>query len=284
MKHVIICVAGRSSAGKSTIVRKLVEKYGLNVVQSYTTRAPRESEIKNGLENSDHLFISDEEFDKLENIAAETTINGVRYCTTMDVIRDSDFYVIDPLGITSLRENCGKDFHIVQFYVYAEEEIRKQRFMGRGKTEAEFKQRNDAENSQFSEYENNHGYDILIYNNGDIDYAVDTMDSYVSLILEDRIKEAKEKLENPKKPDIVDEPDSAEDNAEDISAETVETIAEASEELEDATKSDEDALEGFDIGLGHIDEEPLSEPVVTSNDNDDIDDADDADDEVIVVD
>lgn len=195
MKKTIICVAGRNSAGKSEIVRRLAKKLNLNVVQSYCTRSPRKEEIENGLENSDHIFISDAEFDQLKDIATQTEINGARYCTTMDMLQRSDFYVIDPIGIKTLKEKVGDKVHIVQFYVYADENIRKQRFISRGESESAFISRNISEDKQFSEYENSHEYDIIIYNNDDIDYAVGVMESYISLILEDRIKEANESPE-----------------------------------------------------------------------------------------
>lgn len=98
MRKTIITVAGRTAAGKSSIAKKLSDKLGLKLLQSYTTRAPRPDESAD-LEHSDHIFISDDEFDKLQDIAAETTINGVRYCTTMGMLNQSDFYVIDPDGI-----------------------------------------------------------------------------------------------------------------------------------------------------------------------------------------
>ena len=72
-------------------------------------------------------------------------------------------------------------------YVYADEDIRKKRFMERGKSESEFRVRSDAENEQFSTYEDEHGYDIIIFNNGNIEDAVDIMESYVKLIIKDRL-------------------------------------------------------------------------------------------------
>lgn len=189
MKKTIICVAGRNSAGKSLIAKKIAERHGLKVVQSYTTRKPRPEEIQNGLENSDHIFISDEEFDRLDGIVAQTTINGARYCTTIDMLKKCDLYVIDPNGIKDLKANAGKELHIVQFYIYANEDIRQSRYIARGESKAAFVKRNKDESPQFNAYEQDHGYDIVIYNNCDIDYAVDVMDSYISIILEQRIEE-----------------------------------------------------------------------------------------------
>ncbi len=204
MKKTIICVVGRNSAGKSIIAKKIAERHGLNVVKSYTTRKPRPEEIMNGLENSDHIFISDEEFDELTGVVAMTTINNIRYCTTMDVLNKCDLYVIDPKGIKTLKENAGDKFHIVQFYIYADENIRKNRYIKRGESKDDFISRNNSENLQFSDYELNHGFDILIYNNGDIDDAVNVMDSYVSVILEGRVNEIEEdEHDNSEHTDVV---------------------------------------------------------------------------------
>lgn len=192
----LITVAGRVSAGKSEIAKRVAKEMGLHIVQSYTTRQPRPEELKNGLENSDHIFISDEEFGKLTDIAAKTEINGIRYCTTMDVLNKSDIYVIDPIGIEDLKKTVGNRLHIVQFYIYAYEDIRCQRYIGRGESKDSFHSRNISESGQFLEYENNHGYDIIIYNNGNIDDAVSLMKQYLEIILEDR-KEDKAAEEAP---------------------------------------------------------------------------------------
>lgn len=187
MKKTIICIVGRNSSGKSTIARKIADKFGLKIVQSYATRQPRKAEIKNGLENSDHIFITESQFNEIEkdeaNIAAKTTINGVRYCTTVDILKQSDIYVIDPNGIDYLSQKFSDEFNIVQFYVYANSDVRKKRFVSRGDATA-FKARDDAESSQFDDYEKNHKYDIVIYNNDNIDDAVEVMASYVNLIIQ----------------------------------------------------------------------------------------------------
>lgn len=196
MKKTIICIVGRNSSGKSTIARKIADKFGLKIVQSYTTRQPRKAEIKNGLENSDHIFITESQFNEIEkdeaNIAAKTTINGVRYCTTVDILKQSDIYVIDPNGIDYLSQKFSDEFNIVQFYVYANSDVRKKRFVSRGDATA-FKARDDAESSQFNDYEKDHKYDIVIYNNDNVDDAVEVMASYVNLIIQ--------KPENPEEPD-----------------------------------------------------------------------------------
>ena len=188
----IITIAGRTAAGKSIIAKKLAERLGLTVLKSYTTRAPRPDEIANPTD-ADHIFVTEAEYDKLTDIIAETCINGNRYCTTKEILKDSDCYVIDPDGLSYLKKNLEPGFRLAQFYVYADEDIRKKRFMERGKPESEFRVRSDAEDKQFEAYEDEHGYDIIIFNNGNIEDAVDIIESYVKLIIRDRLDEIEAK-------------------------------------------------------------------------------------------
>lgn len=204
MRQILITVAGRNSAGKSLIAKKVAEALGLNVVKSYATRKPRPEELQKGLENCDHIFVSDEEYDKLENITAETEINGARYCTTQEILDNSDIYVIDPKGIKDLKERCGSRYKLLQFYIYADADKRAARFVARGETKAKFEAREQSENEQFIDYENNHGWDIIIYNNWDIDTAVKTMLGYVrpimTPVIEARQKQADEEFEKMMNP------------------------------------------------------------------------------------
>lgn len=204
MRQILITVAGRNSAGKSLIAKKVAEALGLNVVKSYATRKPRPEELEKGLENCDHIFVSDEEYDKLENITAETKINGARYCTTQEILDNSDIYVIDPKGIKDLKERCGSRYKLLQFYIYADADKRAARFVARGETKAKFEAREQSEDEQFCDYENNHGWDIIIYNNWDIDTAVKTMLGYVrpimTPVIEARQKQAEEEFEKMMNP------------------------------------------------------------------------------------
>ena len=204
MRQILITVAGRNSAGKSLIAKKVAEALGLNVVKSYATRKPRPEELEKGLENCDHIFVSDEEYDKLENITAETEINGARYCTTQEILDNSDIYVIDPKGIKDLKERCGSRYKLLQFYIYADTDKRAARFVARGESKAKFESREQSEDEQFCDYENNHGWDIIIYNNWDIDTAVKTMLGYVrpimTPVIEARQKQAEEEFEKMMNP------------------------------------------------------------------------------------
>lgn len=101
---------GKSSSGKTTIADILENQYGLNQMQSYTTRPPRhENEIG-------HTFISDEEFDDLENLVAYTNYNGFRYGATAEQVDDVSIYVIDVPGVETLLERYQTDRPIVVIY------------------------------------------------------------------------------------------------------------------------------------------------------------------------
>lgn len=250
----IITIAGRTAAGKSIIAKKLAERLGLTVLKSYTTRAPRPDEIANPAD-ADHIFVSEAEYDKLTDIIAETCINGNRYCTTKEVLKNSDCYVIDPDGLSYLKKNLEPGFRLAQFYVYADEDIRKKRFMERGKSESEFQVRSDAENEQFSTYEDEHGYDIIIFNNGNIEDAVDIMESYVKLIIKDRLDEIEAKKNGtwvePEPDDEEAAPDEEASNQEkkacsDSAAEV--KMADSTDELQDE-KTEENASSDEGISL-----------------------------------
>lgn len=250
----IITIAGRTAAGKSIIAKKLAERLGLTVLKSYTTRAPRPDEIANPAD-ADHIFVSEAEYDKLTDIIAETCINGNRYCTTKEVLKNSDCYVIDPDGLSYLKKNLEPGFRLAQFYVYADEDIRKKRFMERGKSESEFRVRSDAENEQFSTYEDEHGYDIIISNNGNIEDAVDIMESYVKLIIKDRLDEIEAKKNGtwvePEPDDEEAAPDEEASNQEkkacsDSAAEV--KMADSTDELQDE-KTEENASSDEGISL-----------------------------------
>ena len=93
MGNCIFLIVGCSGSGKTTITEQLEQKYGMKSIQSYTTRQPR----YNG--ETGHIFISDEEFDKLTDMVAYTEFAGNRYCATAEQVENNDLYIIDPKGI-----------------------------------------------------------------------------------------------------------------------------------------------------------------------------------------
>lgn len=101
MNKPLFLFVGKSASGKTSVANMLKNK-GYSQIYSYTTRAPRyDGEIG-------HVFISDEEYDKLENIVASTLYNGYRYCTTLEQVQDADIYVVDVPGVETLMSNYNK--------------------------------------------------------------------------------------------------------------------------------------------------------------------------------
>ena len=101
-------IVGASGSGKTTIANVLEEKYGYKQLQSYTTRPPRNQN------EAGHIFVTDEEFNRLQNIIAYTEYNNYRYCATSEQANNSDIYVIDPNGIDYLKAHYkGKSIKII---------------------------------------------------------------------------------------------------------------------------------------------------------------------------
>ena len=99
MTNPLFLFVGRSASGKTTIANMLEEQYGYKQVQSYTTR-PKRYEGETG-----HIFISKEDFDKLEDIVAYVKYDGNEYCATSKQLDECDIYVIDPIGVETLFKN-----------------------------------------------------------------------------------------------------------------------------------------------------------------------------------
>lgn len=101
---------GRSASGKSAVANILESVGKYNQLQSYTTR-PKRTEDEVG-----HIFVSDEDFDNLENIIGYTEYNNYRYCSTAEQVDAADIYVIDVPGVETLLERYQNDRPIVVVY------------------------------------------------------------------------------------------------------------------------------------------------------------------------
>lgn len=96
MNKPLYLFVGKSASGKTTIANILEERHGHKQVSSYTTRSPRYcGEIG-------HVFISDNEFDNLGELAGYTVYNGHRYGTTFQQLDKCSIYVIDIPGVEYL--------------------------------------------------------------------------------------------------------------------------------------------------------------------------------------
>ena len=110
MNDPLFLLVGPSGSGKTTVSETLAKNYGYPTVESYTTR-PRRYDGETG-----HTFITEAEFDELNNIIAYTTYNGFGYCTTKDQLDLVSTYVVDLPGVETLLQNYKTDRPIVIFY------------------------------------------------------------------------------------------------------------------------------------------------------------------------
>ena len=91
--NVLVLLVGKSGAGKTTLENRLVKNFGFHGTKSYTTRPKR-------FEGEDsHIFISEDEFNALENKVAYTEFNGYKYCATKEQLDNASVYVVDPDGV-----------------------------------------------------------------------------------------------------------------------------------------------------------------------------------------
>ena len=126
MNKPLLLLVGKSASGKTTIANLLEKEYGYKQVQSYTTRPPRYKS------ETGHIFVSDEEFDNLGELAAFTLYNGHKYGTTYNQIDECDIYVIDPDGVKTLLKNYRRDRDIIILYFDASVHTRINRMLERG--------------------------------------------------------------------------------------------------------------------------------------------------------
>lgn len=98
MTKPLFLFCGRSASGKTTVADILSDKFGYVQVESYTTRKPRFDG------ETGHIFVNEEEFNNLGDLAAYTYYNNCHYGTTFEQLENSDIYVIDVPGIETLLE------------------------------------------------------------------------------------------------------------------------------------------------------------------------------------
>lgn len=142
MSNPLLLFVGPSGCGKTTVAQELECKNNYKTIQSYTTRAKRyEDEIG-------HVFISEDEFDKLNNIVAYTKYNGYRYCTTQEQLDEAITYVVDIPGVDTLLQNYKTSRPILIFYFDTTVTTRIDRMLDRG----------DSDNAIVSRLHNDEAY------------------------------------------------------------------------------------------------------------------------------
>lgn len=164
-EHVLMCVMAESAAGKDRLVNELCNRNNLTQLISYTTRVRRANE------DDTHIFVDEETYQQMKddnNIAAYTYINGNHYWSTINQLYESDFYVIDPRGIESLKALNLPNLHLVTVYVNVPEDVRKERAKLRGDDMNVYRNRCLSEREQFRDMKKNMNVDYVVPN---VDFA-----------------------------------------------------------------------------------------------------------------
>lgn len=155
MRHKpLVLILGRTGSGKDTLASRLP----LSQLKSYTTRPRRRNE------SDTHTFIDEDFYKSCPDIIAETKINGYHYFCTKNQLDEAELYIIDPIGQRTLRNNYP-DLPILSIYISAPEHLRRFRAINSRKDDFQvFEARNSSEDSQFTQYEQDHDYDYIIEN------------------------------------------------------------------------------------------------------------------------
>jgi len=158
----MIVLVGESGAGKSTIEKILVDKYGFNNIISYTTREPRTGEV----DGVDYHFVTKSEFRRLKLQApfVETAAyNGWYYGTAKrDYIKDNAVAVLTPSGLRQVQKIS--DINIVSFYISVPRRDRLIKILQRGDNIDEAYGRNLSDVEMFDGIETE--VDFTMYNYG----------------------------------------------------------------------------------------------------------------------
>jgi guanylate kinase len=110
MNKPLFLFVGKSASGKTTIANLLEEKYCFNQVQSYTTRKPRYDG------ETGHIFLTEDEFNELEDIVSYTLYNDNQYGTTASLLDKNNIFVVDVPGVESLLQKYKTDRPICIIY------------------------------------------------------------------------------------------------------------------------------------------------------------------------
>lgn len=166
MSDPLFLFVGKSASGKTTIADILEEKYGYKQVWSYTTRPTRyDGEIG-------HIFISDDEFNELNELVAYTEYNGHRYGTTAAQLDECSIYVVDVPGVETLLQKYKTSRSIIIIYFDATVYTRIRRMINRDDSDMSIISRllQDEENDWFNQldhlvwyYEHIVGKNITLY-------------------------------------------------------------------------------------------------------------------------
>lgn len=161
-EHVLLCILGKSACGKDFLTNKLCERTGLKQLVSYTTRERRVNE------GTTHIFATETDYEQArvnDRIAAFTQIGPYKYWATVEQLYESDCYIIDYVGLKTLRELDLPNLRLVTVFINAPDYIREDRALNQRKDDkAKFRARSFAEREQFREMLKTADFDYSISN------------------------------------------------------------------------------------------------------------------------
>lgn len=108
----LLLFIGKSASGKTTIANILEAEYGHKQVESYCTRAPRYPGERG------HVFVTEEEFKNLGELAAYTFYNNNHYGTTFQQLDECSIYVIDIPGLEILLEKLPNNYRPIRIMYF----------------------------------------------------------------------------------------------------------------------------------------------------------------------
>ena len=142
MKNLYVFI-GKSGTGKTSIMERL-QKNGLSMVESYTTRPKRHKD------ETGHKFITVEKFHNLKDICASTCFDGNYYATTADDINSKDLHVLDVVGILSLLKNYKGYKKIKVIGLKCPEQVLIERMKARGDSDEKISARLENDKIMFN--------------------------------------------------------------------------------------------------------------------------------------
>lgn len=139
----MIVIIGESASGKSSLAKKLSEKYGYKNVVTYTTRPMRSGEA----DGVDYYFVDEEQMQKMgDNLCLKADYRGWKYAADMRDFTDDAVIVVTPSG---LRELKRKGIDITSVYLNVPRRDRLIKILERGDDIEEAYRRSLSDVGQF---------------------------------------------------------------------------------------------------------------------------------------
>ena len=171
MNKPIYIICGKSGVGKTTLINNLCLRNNLKTLISYTTRPKRTSS-----ENT-HIFVSDDEFDCIQNKFLEFSFLNYRYCITRDQILNADILGLPPNAFHDLGEKKSLLYREIKLiYVMTSEKTRYERMIHRNDSIENITIRMSGEIEYFDDIEKH--ADKKVYNY-DLEECLEEIERYM---------------------------------------------------------------------------------------------------------